>query len=216
MMTVACVWVHANVAYTADYVVNLRSMVAKHLDVPHRFVCLCDKPHRLPRSIETVTVTPHKGLAGWWSKIELFKPDRFSDRVLYLDLDTVVVRDLLPIVRFPSAFALIPDAGTFQPKNGLKVIKRFNSSVMVWDVEAVAGLYHGWTPDVAKRLWGDQDYIGEQRPAAQVMPAEWFPRLSELKGAAPSPDARVVLCKVPKNNIAAELYPWVADAWRAA
>jgi hypothetical protein len=45
------------------------------------------------------------------------------------------------------------------------------------------------------------------------MPAAWFPRLSELNGAPPDVDARVVLAKRPKNTEAARLWPWVQEAW---
>ena len=69
---------------------------------------------------------------------------------------------------------------------------------------------------VAARLHGDQDWIGEQRPDALQMPVEWFPRISELNGLLPKAGTKVVLCKKPKNSIAADLYPWVNAAWRAA
>lgn len=216
-LTVACVWVQANVPYTVEYVVNLRAMVAKHLARPHRFVCLTDRSYLLPKSIETqVTVLP-PGLAGWWAKVLLFnRARRLGSRVLALDLDTLIVAPLDPIVDYPAPFALVPDAGTFHPRTAHRVIHRFNSSAMIWSAGAVESLYDHWTPAVTGRLWGDQDWIGEQMPDAATMPIEWFPRLSELHGAPPGSAAKVVLVKKPKTHIAADLYPWVRHAWRAA
>jgi hypothetical protein len=84
---------------------------------------------------------------------------------------------------------------------------------MVWDGGTHTDLYTSWTPDVARRLSGDQDWIGERLPDAHAMPREWFPRLSELAGAPPATPARIVLAKVPKNHIAAERWPWFKAAW---
>lgn len=216
MITVACVFVKGHVPFTMEYVTHLRSMVRRHLHRPHRFVCFTDRPQYMRGDIEPIEIPkPHK-VKGWWSKLELFNQAHgLTGRVLYLDLDTLIVSSLDPIVDFPAPFALIPHSGNFDPGSSITV-KRFNSSVMVWNAGVNASLYDGWTPAVAKRLHGDQDFIGEQMPEAATMPLSWFPRLSELKSVMPTPPAKVVLCKVPKNSVAADLYPWVNDTWRAA
>jgi hypothetical protein len=218
MVTIACVWVSGNVPYSVEYVTNLRAMVAKHLTRPHDFVCFTDRPWLVPAGITSIPIHSPAPLPGWWAKIQLFRPKQFTGRVLYLDLDTVIVGSLDPIVDYPAELALLPHAGTFEGKDGRRVIKRFNSSVMVWnaDCELVSQVQTGWSADVANELWGDQDWLARECPEASIMPASWAPRLSELKGQPPNSDARVVLVKTPKNHIAADLYPWVAEAWRAA
>lgn len=220
MITVACVWVKANVPYGVEYVTNLRRMVAKHLPAPHQFVCLTDRPKELPSGIEKFEVSLQPGIPGWWAKPFLFSPELerslSASRMLYLDLDTLVVDSLSCIVEYPAPFALVPHAGTFNGRNGKAVVKRFNSSVMVWDPGACGSIYENLDSKVVERLWGDQDFIGEQMPYAATMPAEWFPRISELDGDEPDEDAVVVLCKKPKNSVAAALYPWVDMVWRAA
>lgn len=213
MITVACVLVRGNVDYSMDYVSRLRSMVARHLPTPHAFACLTDQPSDVPPGVRPVQVAPSPGLAGWWAKMELFNPaHQLGERVLYLDLDTLVVADLLEVATWPGEFALVPDAGTFQGRNGLKVVKRFNSSVMNFRPEAVRGLYEAWSPQVGLRLWGDQDFIGEQMPGADTMPLSWFPRLSAARPPWDA-DVKVVLCKKPKNHEAAERWPWFRDSW---
>lgn len=217
MITVACVLVKGHVPFRVEYVTKLKAMVARHLKRPHRFVCLTDRPEWFEGRVETITVPTPRPLKGWWSKIELFNQAHgFTGRVLYLDLDTLVVDSLDPIVDWPAPFALIPDAGTFEPRDGTKVVKKFNSSVMVWNAGVNYSLYDGWNRDVASRLWGDQDWIGEQMPEAQMMPSCWFPRLSELGDEPPLPTAKVVLVKKPKNHIAADLHPWLKHIWNAA
>lgn len=216
MLTVACVWVRANVPYSPDYVSRLKGMVERNLARPHRFVCLTEQPgHRLPKGIDPVPIPSPGRMFGWWSKLELFKAGRFSGRVLYLDLDTLIVGPLDPIVDFASPFALIPNAGNFQCATRT-LVKRFNSSVMVWDAGVNTELHTNFMPAVAKRLHGDQDWIGEQRPDADKMPLEWFPRLSEIQAGPVPTDARVVLAKTPKPAEAAQRWPWVEHTWRAA
>ena len=92
---------------------------------------------------------------------------------------------------------------------------------MVWDAEdrAVGELWSRWTPDVATRLHGDQDWIGLKYPSAATMPGPWFPRLSDVVGSGGPPfhpELRVILSKKPKIHVAAEQYPWFDALWRAA
>ncbi len=56
-------------------------------------VCLTDTP----RAVREAGATPVRLLhdwPGWWSKLELFRPELFSGPVLYLDLDTIILRDI--------------------------------------------------------------------------------------------------------------------------
>jgi hypothetical protein len=212
-LTVACVWVDGHLRFSEQYVTKLRSMVARYLKRPHRFVCLSDQDYQAP-GIETQVIPPvMRGIKGWWSKIHLFDPGRFKGRVLYLDLDTLIVDALDPIVDWPSPFALVPDAGTFRGRMGLKVVKRFNSSVMVWDAGVPDRLSKDWRQSVMWKLWGDQDWIGQQMPKADIMPVEWFPRLSQCLGGPPD-GAKVILAKMPKNEEAATRHPWFAERWK--
>lgn len=216
MLTVACVWVSGHVRYSADYVIKLRSMVERFLPRPFQFVCLTDRPWLLPSDLRTIPIGLDPHLKGWWAKLELFAPRReWPGRVLYLDLDTLVVNDLQQIVDFPAVFALAPDGkSAFAPRTHT-VVKRFNSSVMVWDGSSQTELYERWRENpqrIAAKYWGDQDVIGAWCPDAVAMPLTWFPRISE--GQPPfRPDAKVVLMKRPKNEEAAKQWPWMREAW---
>lgn len=218
-LTVACVLVRGHVGFTPDYVLKLRNMVSRALPA-HRFVCLTDQPESLP-DVETITIGTPRGYFAWWAKVELWNPRHEalqSGRIMYLDLDTLVVDSLLAIAEFSPGLSLVPDdAPNFKGKGELKTVKRFNSSVMSWPGGAYSEIFTQWTPDVTRRLWGDQDWIGEQFPYASTMPLAWFPRLSQItaKGQieARMKFARVVLCKKPKNAEAARQWPWFAKAW---
>jgi hypothetical protein len=211
-LTIACVLVRGHIAFTPDYVAKLYLMCRRYAGRPFRFVCLTDQADGLPPFIEPIEARKPDGLKAWWTKVQLFKPGLFRGRVLYLDLDTLVVAPLRDIIDYPASFALAPDAGTFQGTENLKVVKRYNSSVMIWDAGVNTELYLNWSPAVGKRLWGDQDWVGEQYPVAAPMPLEWFPRISQPREEW-SPEAKVVLVKKPKNEEAARRWPWFREAW---
>lgn len=212
--TVVCVFVKGNVPFTADYVTRLQSMVKRHLALPHDFVCLTDRPQLLPQEMKKLEIRLAPGCFGWWAKLELFNPALpLRGRLLYLDLDVLVVASLEPVVGFSAQFALIPPAGNFQGRNGLRTVRRYNSSVMVLDAGVHSELYSRWSPRVASILWGDQDFIGELLPNESVMPLEWFPRLSETKPPWPK-EAKVILCKKPKNHVAAARWSWFEREWQ--
>lgn len=75
--------------FTPEYVRRLRDGVAENLTVPHRFVCMTDHP------IDGVECIPLKyGMAGWWAKAEMFRPELPFGRVLYVDLSAVITGSL--------------------------------------------------------------------------------------------------------------------------
>lgn len=216
MTTVACVFVRGHVPFSSEYVIRLASMVRRWMDRPYRFVCLTDKTGPAPfgPSIEAIKIPWSGDVYGWWAKLKLFAPKTgLTGRVLYLDLDTLVVNSLAPILDYPAPFALLPHAGRFDGKNGLRVVKRFNSSVMVFNAGEQTHIVDRFTSDTPRDLWGDQDHIGECCPDAATMPASWCPRLSEIHDGLVPTDAKVVLCKTPKNVEAARRYRWVREAW---
>lgn len=220
MLTVTCVFVRGEYPYTVEYVRRLRAMVARWIDRPFRFCCLTDQPDQMPADVEPILV---KKLAGFapWTKLELLNPVRgWTGRMLYLDLDTLIVAPLAPILDVDASFAITADpprpGQRTRDSFGRAIVRRFNSSVMVWDGATETELFTRWTPAVVQRLSGDQDYIGEQRPDAVTLPRAWFPRISEAVRPPWPSEAKVILVKVPKNAIAAQEWPWFAPLWGAA
>ncbi len=224
MLTVVCVWVRGPVPYTADYVIRLERMVRRYLARTFRFVCLTDRPEELPAGIETILVdAPAEAIPangrGFWTKVQLFNPAiALTGRVLFLDLDTIVVAPLDPIVDFPAALALTEDALVAErahldrDRYGRQLVRRFNSSVMVWDAGTHDELFTRWSIAETARLSTDQDWIGEQAADAQALPLAWFPRISQVRPPWPA-DAIVVLCKKPKNHDAIVRWPELEPLW---
>lgn len=228
-LTVACVFVDGPYPYTVDYVVRLYRMVRRFLARDFEFVCLTDQPEAVlnAASHEPIGVirieslhgqVPANGV-GYWNKLRLFDPQMaWRGRVLYIDLDSLIVAPLDSIVDFPAALALTEDAFVVerahlnQDRYGRRLVRRFNSSVMVWDGGAHTDLWTSWTPRVAQALSTDQDWIGERAIGAQALPLAWFPRISRVQPPWPA-ESKVVLVKKPKCHVWAEKERWFEQAW---
>lgn len=168
MLTVACVLSEGPKRnYDKTHVERLRGMVAQHIKQPYKFVCVNDSP-----------------FPGWWAKVSLCEPGRFSGRVLYLDLDTTVIGNLDDLADYPYPFAAISD---------YQFPLTINSSVMSWNAGFLDHVYKNFTLDVMNRLHGDQNWLHEQANAFHF-PKQWCPSYREhvLKGGM-HPDARVVV-----------------------
>jgi hypothetical protein len=126
MVTVMCVL--AGDKFSKDYVYNLKAAVARHATVPHRFVCLSDQ---FIDGVETLVLRP--GLEGWWNKMQMFD-GRVTGRIVYLDLDTLVIDNIDWLLEYDGNFAGIEDLGhvnAHQPH----LIGKLQSGVLAWDSE---------------------------------------------------------------------------------
>lgn len=133
-LTVACVNVGDYLGRGEEYVAKLRAGVARHLREPHEFVCLRESTKR-----------------GWWAKVDLFEPGRFNGRVLYLDLDTVIVGDLSQLIAHKGLLYLV-DWGWKTPTYG--------SGVMVWDAGEHPEIFTRYNPETTPASFrGDQDWL---------------------------------------------------------
>ncbi len=140
-------------------------MVQRHLTLPHRFVCATDDPSGLDAGIGTVPLPP--GLVGYWNKVSLFKAGLFEpgNRILYLDLDVVVVASIDFLHQGSGELHAIRN---WRTKSGA-----FNSSVMYFEAGRYDFVFDRFLPQAAEvvaRHIGDQDWICEQVPEAKSFP----------------------------------------------
>jgi lipopolysaccharide biosynthesis glycosyltransferase len=109
-------------------------------------------------------LTEWPGIAGpkksWWYKMQLFNPEHHAGNLLYLDLDTVVVRDLSWVTNHDTSYFWgIRDFRYLQnPHHSV-----FNSSFMWWNVSNFSRIWdqfsQGDIAQLTKNNQGDQDYI---------------------------------------------------------
>lgn len=138
-----------------EYVEILFDSVKRNLKegTEGRFVCFTDDPEPYADGIEKRAL--HGGLRGWWNKIYLFQKGHFEDgdRIVYLDLDTVIVSGLDEIIKYNGPFAILRD---FYRYGGLQ------SSVMMWEANN--------TPPI----W--EDYIEAEKPDINGGDQAWLER----------------------------------------
>jgi hypothetical protein len=89
-----------------QYTTSLHKMVQRHLTLPHEFIVFTDDTQHYPEPIVKRPL-PHPGLTGWFNKIALFKPGVFEagDRIVYLDLDTLICGSLDEIASYDGEHA---------------------------------------------------------------------------------------------------------------
>lgn len=133
MITVMCVlW---GDKFSKDYVYNLKSAVERNTTVPHKFVCLSDQ---LIEGVDTLILRP--GLTGWWNKMQMFD-DRVKGRIVYFDLDTLIIDNIDWLLKYDGQFAGIEDLGSVNDhQQHLK--GKFQSGVMAWDSEEVNWIWN--------------------------------------------------------------------------
>lgn len=89
MINIVCVLRSGGkVGYDEGWVEKLQNSVTRNLTLPFKFVALsdCNVPcERIP--LDDIG-------AGYWAKIQLFKPGLFTGPTLYLDLDTLICRNI--------------------------------------------------------------------------------------------------------------------------
>lgn len=83
--------------FIPEHVEALRKNVAKHLTVQYEFILFTNWYVDTALQVEMGVIPLEWGWRGWWSKIELFRPDiewAPEDRIVYMDLDTVLIGNI--------------------------------------------------------------------------------------------------------------------------
>ena len=91
---VACVLTVGGGTYTEEYVNALAQACRRNLTVEYKFICLTDSVNTFSNAVDVVIPLNH-GFPKWWGKMELFNQPLFAEnKVLFLDLDTVIVDNI--------------------------------------------------------------------------------------------------------------------------
>ena len=220
MINIVCVRVGTK--YSIDYVTNLQRMVAKHLPLEHRFICLTDQPERAPGVYcLDVSAWTRYGLTGWWAKMLVFAYQEDGHPgghpTLYFDLDTVIIGDLTPLATLPTEFSICRNFTQLAGHTTWPC--RYGSCVMwlprlfradIWD-RFCADL-HGWMARCPK---GDQQAIEQIYPTAaylqDILPEGYLVGRRDFS-AAPPPGAAVMIFagrEKPHNT----QWTWLKQAW---
>lgn len=152
--------------YGPEYVNRLFNMVKTHMDLPFSFVCITENSQGLDPEIEIKSL-PDLGLKGWWYKLLIFKPGFLGfaekEKVLFLDLDVVILDSLDAVVTYSDDFCISADDTEHQ----------YNSSVMCLYPKQFAFIWEAFESQkdlIVNQMHGDQDWIQYVYQNATIYP----------------------------------------------
>lgn len=130
------------------------------------FVCISDDP-QVPGFVQMQHSWPR-----WWPKIEIFK---IRGPVLYLDLDTIIAKDLTNLINVASKHKFVSLRDFYKEKDNLQ--RTIGSGVLFWNGD-MSYLYDEFVKDperhmaecTTSRWWGDQGFIEKY---LKEQPAFW-------------------------------------------
>jgi len=195
-------------------------MVKRHLPVPHEFFCITDQ-FRVATELGCGIIPLQSDLPRWWGKMQLFDERWRNERVLFFDLDTLIIGDLTPLAQWSDGFGICEN---FTRRAGHKDWScKYGSCVMsippfwggaIW--RQFEARKSEWM--IAAGKFGDQWAIEQIYPFAfflqNVMPPGYFVGYRELQQhqEKPPPDCSVVIYAGGRSpdTIGPE---WARKAW---
>lgn len=142
--------------FNAKYVNALAGNIKKYITVPHKIVCLTDDVSGIDRSLVDIIKPLRHNLPKWWSKIEMFNSQNFdTSRVLYLDLDTVIVDNIDNIAKLDCNFIGIRD---------FFHMFTLQTGVLMWRNGKYDKIYTKFMENsdkIIKSMHGDHEWIGQ-------------------------------------------------------
>lgn len=176
--------------YGPEHVRALYRGVREHWPGPLDFVCLTDTPIGAPGVRE---VPLERGWPGWWSKLELFRPDVFEGPVVYMDLDTLPIGDLSDLASYAGPLAMLSDF--YRPRLAQSGVMLFEAGPKSY----AATLYEAWLDGPAERHMrahrGDGEWLSAYADGPHriqdLFPGQVVSLKVHAKGGPP-PGARLV------------------------
>jgi hypothetical protein len=181
----------------------------------HEIICLSDVI--VP---EVHTILLQHGWPGWWSKMEVCRPDIYGD-ILYFDLDTVITAEIAELTEV-NRLTLLRDFyndGTYKGRR-----ESLNSGVMYLPESERAAVWEAWIAAPQQHMrrighLGDQAFLNELWHSKAARWQDLLPgRLVSYKvhvnptwktgGVAKIPDAASVICFHGKPR------PWITPKFQ--
>ncbi len=171
--------------YDKKWVSRLKRNVKDFAPKNYKFICLSDV------DVDCERINLKDNLSGWWSKIEIFRPNLFKGRVLYLDLDVLVVGDLKDLIFNSSRIISMKDS-------------RFlgiNSSVMCFNADENE-IYKRFIYEQAiKKYRSDQNWINNLYPNLPTFDNNLVVSYKDQTFGNLPNNARIIVCHgKPKPN----------------
>jgi hypothetical protein len=216
--------------YPIEYVERLRNGIKRYspsilwTSEQAQIVCITDQPE----TVEGVTnvLAIGTGLEGWWGKMMMFNPAVRSHArggvSIYLDLDTVIVDSLRPLIDFALTTKDFAICANFTRRAGkLNYPCAYGSCVMVFPEGFGLDIFEQFVKSKKDMIeaagpFGDQWVIERMSPGAtllqDVMPSGYFVGRREFDVVRPEGAALMIFAgKVKPHNCEIQ---WIKEEWK--
>jgi hypothetical protein len=213
------------------HVQTLKAMVERNTTIEHDFICFSD------REIEGIkTRQLPTGFKGWWNKMFLFSDEAMlNERVVYLDLDTMITDNIDWLLTYEGNFMGIEDLGVNNHKyeDVRKYQGKMQSGVMSWNSRECYDIWEAF--DANKEVWmekyrGDGEFLNDLVDPTDLLQHKFPNKLRSYKYECYEnglPEGTSIVCfhgePSPEQAINETVKPWgtvyeprewVADYWR--
>lgn len=225
-MLVVTTWLWGRGKFDEKYVAILAASVARNLSQPYRFVCFTDSPRKLPDGVAQIRIPNLELLLvrGCFARLRLFDPavqqKLGADRILNIDLDTVITDSIDPLIDRPEPFVIMQggNAANPCPLNGALMMLRAGAHSEVWSdftIDAARQTQYYEFPDDQGWLWAKvPDAAGwECGPSSGVYVFRKTAWGNRDDGSLPQ-GARLVTFNGSRSPDKFKHLPWVKENWR--
>lgn len=159
-----CACVIHGTTYPWIYVDNLYSMLCRHINRPIRLHVFTEQDRPVPEPYIKHALKEWPGIAGpkksWWYKMQMFDPAQFQGRLLYLDLDVVILGHIDWMLELDDRYFWTIRDFRYHFRGAWDGI---NSSCMIWHTERFHYVWQDFCSNdinsTVRRFAGDQDYL---------------------------------------------------------
>lgn len=194
------------------YVNAIAGNIKKFISVPHKVVCLTDNVSGIDRKLVDVIKPLRHNLPKWWSKMELFHSENFdTSKVLYFDLDTVIVDNIDHIAKLDCDFIGIRD---------FYDLFTLQTGMMMWKNGQYDHIFQKFIANkdkVLNTLHGDHEWIGKNIGSYEFMQDIYPNHIISYKKHNPSkkmPEHAKVICFHGNPRPHAVNDQFVIDNWK--
>ncbi len=191
--------------FTMNDVECLYDNVRTYIKGSFYFYCLTNSKETFPAWIKPIPLK--NNWPGWWSKVELHRPDLPEGRTLYLDLDTHVVNDLQPILDYEGDLVMFKtriQSRVIHPKLASdRLVKRYQAATMLFDsgTKIMIDLYEKFKFNPGRWMFqyrSEQDVMGDWIPKQPTFPDNWMMKLNHCQDGV-IPKECIIVTGQPKT-----------------
>jgi hypothetical protein len=150
--------------YGADDVRLLQAMVKRNLSIPHEFAVITDRPELFSSDDEIRTIDLDKTThvpGTCYTRLFTFHPEGatiFGDRMLVIDIDSVIVSDLAPLV-FREENLVLWKNPTWRDDGKFAGRSYYNTSMVYHRCGTMPRLFTEFNAGTTSRRWQDDQWF---------------------------------------------------------